>query len=71
MTEVLSEAGSWNMQMWLAAIVLLVVIVAIIFLLYRLYGLLRNAGKSTYKPNLRRLRSSRFSAPQDKNSSDE
>ncbi len=71
MAEILSESGSWDMQMWLAASVMLIVIVAIIFLLYRLYGLIRNAGKSAYKPNLRRLRSTRFHAAQDKNSSDE
>ncbi|MFM1897341.1 MAG: hypothetical protein RLZZ385_2415 [Pseudomonadota bacterium] len=59
MNEVWGNPANWTQEQWLAVCLLLFIMVAIVFLTYRLYVLMRTVGKSTYKPNLRRLRQSR------------
>jgi len=50
--EALMQPGSWNQTQWLAVAIGLFVIIASVYFVIRLYQILRNAGKSTYKPNI-------------------
>lgn len=59
MTEVWGDPSNWTQQQWLAAVIMMFVIVASIVMVLRLFSIFRMAGKSSYKPNLRRLRRNR------------
>ena len=58
MADVWGNPASWTQQQWLAVVIMLFVIVAIFVLLLRLITIIRMANQPTYKPNLRRFRSS-------------
>ena len=61
MSEVWGDPANWTQEQWLAVSLLLFIMVAIVFLTWRLYLLMRTVGKSSYKPDLRRLRTARHS----------
>lgn len=70
MEAVWGNPANWTQQQWLAVVIMMFVIIASIILVLRLYSIIRMAGKSTYKPNLRRLRgehsrSTRIEVPPD------
>lgn len=59
MTQAWANPATWTQQQWLAVCILLFVVIAIFYLTYRLYTIILMSGKSTYKPNLRRVRNAR------------
>lgn len=50
--ESLLQPGSWNETQWLAVSIGLFVLLASFYFVFRLYRIIRDAGRSTYKPNI-------------------
>ena len=52
----LTSPGSWTQTQWLAVLIGLFVVAASCYFVWKLYQIIRNAGKSTYQPNIGRAR---------------
>jgi NADH:ubiquinone oxidoreductase subunit 3 (subunit A) len=60
MSEIWGNPASWTPEQWLAVVILIFVVVAIIVLVLRLNSIIRMAGRSNYKPKLRRFRTTTY-----------
>lgn len=59
MAEVWANPANWTTEQWMAVCIMVFVIIAILVLIHRLLAIIQMSRKQSYKPNLRRLRSSR------------
>lgn len=50
--QALLQPGRWNSTQWLAVCIGLFVLLASLYLVIRLYRVIRDAGKSSYRPNI-------------------
>ena len=54
--QALMNPGSWTRTQWLALGIALLLLVASFYFVMKLYQIIRDAGKSSYRPNIGRSR---------------